>query len=81
MLEVVFETRATDELAGFLRDDPAGVAAVLDAVDQWRPDPEPIPSLGLGGAAHRLRVGRYRVWFVVSATTVTVLRVGRVASG
>jgi mRNA-degrading endonuclease RelE of RelBE toxin-antitoxin system len=35
-MRVVYEERAIDQLAGFLSDDPAGVAAVLDAVDRRR---------------------------------------------
>ena len=43
-LRVLYEEKAIDQAAGFLADDPAGVRAVLDAVDELAGDPRPAAS-------------------------------------
>ena len=39
--EVIWEAQAIDQAAGFLRDDPAGVREMLDAVAGLVDDPRP----------------------------------------
>jgi mRNA interferase RelE/StbE len=57
-LHVVWEAGAIDQAARFLRDDPAGVTAVLDAVGQLADDPRPTESFPYGSPdRRRLRVG------------------------
>ena len=74
---VVLDARATDQLAGFLRDDAEGVRAVLIAVDALVGDPWP-PSSSRIGDERRLRVGRYRVYYRFEGDIIEVRRVGRV---
>ena len=78
--EVVWSVPALDRAAGLLRDDGAGVAAVMDAVDELADDPFPDSSIGLGSDdLRRMHVGRYRVMFEVDHVpgTVTVVHLGR----
>ena len=74
---VVLDARATDQLAGFLRDDADGVRAVLIAVDGLVAEPWPVTSSRIG-AECRLRVGRYRVYYFVEEDVIEVRRIGRV---
>ena len=77
-MRVVYEGRAIDPLAGFLSDDPAGVAALLDAVDRLADDPRPSDSFPCGSPdLRRLRVGRYRVVYEISSDAVSVGNVAR----
>ena len=39
--QVIWETQAIDQAAGFLRDDPDGVREMLDAVARLVDDPRP----------------------------------------
>jgi mRNA interferase RelE/StbE len=65
-LRVVYEEKAIDQAAGFLADDPGGVRAVLDAVDQLADDPRPDGSFPYGSPdLRRLRVGQYRVMYEI----------------
>ena len=60
--QVNWEILALDQAAGFLRDDPAGVAALWDSISQPRP-PE---SFAYGSPdLRRLRAGRYRVFYTI----------------
>jgi mRNA interferase RelE/StbE len=78
--EVTWSVPALDRAAGYLRDDPDGVEAVLDAADDLAEDPRPDPSLSLGDLdLRRLRVGRYRLLFEIDedARQVVVVHLGR----
>jgi mRNA interferase RelE/StbE len=73
---------ALDAAAGFLADDAAGLAQVMDASDLLAAQPRPPESVEHGSAARlRLPVGRYRLWYDVDDAkgTVTIVRCGRVA--
>ena len=60
-LRVDYDERAISQAAAFL-DDPHGIRAVLDAIDQLADDPRPAGSFPYGSPdLRRLRVGRYRV--------------------
>jgi len=64
--QVNWEIQALDQAAGFLRDDPAGVAALWDTVGQLADEPRPPESFPYGSPhLRRLRVGRYRVFYTI----------------
>jgi mRNA interferase RelE/StbE len=59
-------------------DDPAGLAAVMEAVEALTTDPRP-PGAVPWGEVFRLHVGRYRVMYSIEDDVVTIDRVDRVA--
>ena len=64
--QVNWEIRAVDLAAGFLRDDPAGVAALWETVSRLAGEPRPLESFPYGSAdLRRLRAGRYRVFYTI----------------
>jgi mRNA interferase RelE/StbE len=64
--EVNWEIRALDQAAGFLREDPAGVAALWEIVSRLTTDPRPPESFAYGSPdLRRLRAGRYRVFYTI----------------
>jgi mRNA interferase RelE/StbE len=76
--QVIWEAHAIDQAAGFLRDDPAGVREMLDAVARLVDEPRPAASFPYGSPdRRRLRIGRYRVMYDVTAETVSVWHLGR----
>ncbi len=53
-----------DQAAGFLRDDPAGVAALWESISRLADQPRPPESFAYGSPdLRRLRAGRYRVFY------------------
>ena len=61
--QVNWEIQTLDQTAGFLSDDPIGVAALWDAVSQLADEPRPTESFPYGSPdLRRLRAGRYRVF-------------------
>ncbi len=56
--QVNWEIQALDQTAGFLRDDPVGVAALWNTAGRLADEPRP-PDL------RRLRAGRYRVFYTI----------------
>jgi mRNA interferase RelE/StbE len=64
--QVNWEIQALDQTAGFLRDDPVGVAALWDTVGQLADEPRPPESFPYGSPdLRRLRAGRYRVFYTI----------------
>jgi mRNA interferase RelE/StbE len=64
--QVNWEIQALDQAAGFLRDDPIGVAALWDTVSQLADEPRPPESFPYGSPdLRRLRAGRYRVFYTI----------------
>ena len=67
--QVDWEIQALDQAAGFLRDDPIGVAALWDSgillanspMSRGRRSRSPYGSPDL----RRLRIGRYRVFYTI----------------
>jgi mRNA-degrading endonuclease RelE of RelBE toxin-antitoxin system len=59
-------------------DDQDGMRAIGSAVASLADDPYPLEAFHRGGY-HRLRVGRYRVIYVIDADLITIERVDRVA--
>ena len=77
-LQIVYEEKAIDQAAGFLADDPRGLSAVLDAIDQLASDPRPARSFPYGSPdLRRLRVGRYRVMYEIKSDVVSVGHIAR----
>ena len=76
--QVVFEEKAINQAAGFLADDPDGLRAVLDALDQLVEDPRPPQSFPFGPPdLRRLRVGRYPVLYRIDGKTISVGHLAR----
>jgi mRNA-degrading endonuclease RelE of RelBE toxin-antitoxin system len=63
----------------YLRDQD-GMRAIGTAVTDLGDDPYPAEGFHRG-RYHRLRVGRYRVLYVVDADVITIERVDRIAAG
>jgi len=80
--QIVWETQAIDQAAGFLHDDPDGVREMLAAVARLVDDPRPAGSFPYGSPnRRRLRIGRYRVMYDITAETVPVWHLGRSWAG
>jgi mRNA interferase RelE/StbE len=58
-----WEIAALDLAAGFLGDDPAGVAALWESVSRLAAEPRPAESFAYGSPD--LRAGRYRVFCTI----------------
>ena len=64
--QVNWEIQALDQTAGFLRDDPVGVAALWDTVGQLADEARPPESFPYGSPDLRLLcAGRYRVFCTI----------------
>ena len=64
--QVNWEIPALDQTAGFLRDDPIGVAALWDSVSRLAGEPRPPEAFPYGSPdLRRLRAGRYRVFYTI----------------
>lgn len=79
--EILFEPHAVDAAARFLKEDPAGLSMVLDAIDELAHDPRPAGSTPYGPGIRRLRVGDYRVLYVIDENVIRILvtHLGRTA--
>ena len=76
-LRVDYDERAINQAAAFL-DDPQGIHAVLDAIDQLADNPRPAASFPYGSPdLRRLRVGRYRVLYEITADAVAIRHIAR----
>lgn len=79
MRVVQWELRGTSSAAGFLADDPVGLAAVYAATDALPDDPCPPTSAPWGEEGYRrLHLGRYRVLYRIETEVIRVYHVGRV---
>ncbi|MFH8800605.1 type II toxin-antitoxin system RelE/ParE family toxin [Streptomyces sp. NPDC017936] len=70
---IIWEPAATDQALRFLKDDPAGLASVYEAVDKLAEEPRPANSFAYGPETRRLRVGDYRVLHLVDDDVIRVL--------
>ena len=76
--QIVWETQAIDQAAGSVHDDSDGVREMLDAVARLADDPHLAGSFPYGSPdRRRLRIGRYRVMYDITAETVSVWHLGR----
>ena len=74
-LRVDYDERAISQATAFL-DDPPGIRAVLDAIDQ--DDPRPDGSFPYGSPdLRRLRIGRYRVLYEISDDAIAIRHTAR----
>ncbi|MDT9696736.1 type II toxin-antitoxin system RelE/ParE family toxin [Streptomyces sp. P17] len=70
---ITWEPAATNAAAGFLEDDPTGLASVYEAVDGLAKVPRPTNSTAYGPGIRRLRVGDYRVLYVIDDDVIRIL--------
>jgi mRNA interferase RelE/StbE len=76
-LRIDYDERAIGQAAAFL-DDPPGIGAVLDAIDQLAHDPRPAGSFPYGSPdLRRLRVGRYRILYEINQEAVAIRHIAR----
>ncbi|WP_200308410.1 type II toxin-antitoxin system RelE family toxin [Streptomyces adelaidensis] len=78
--EITFEPHALNSAARFLEEDPSGLALLLDTIDKLADDPRPAGSVPYGTPdLRRLRVGDYRVLYVIDDDVIRILvtRLGR----
>ncbi|WP_369389725.1 type II toxin-antitoxin system RelE/ParE family toxin [Streptomyces sp. CG1] len=71
--EIIFEPHALDVAARFLNEDPAGLAKVLDAIDELALDPRPAGSRAYGPGIRRLHVDAYRVLYIIDTEVIRIL--------
>ncbi|MGW0824046.1 type II toxin-antitoxin system RelE family toxin [Streptomyces sp. NPDC002845] len=72
--EIIWEPRATNAAARFLKDDPAGPAAVYETVDTLAAQPRPDNSVPYGSQdVRRLHVGGYRVLYRIDDEIIRIL--------
>ena len=77
---IIWDEHAVNAAARFLKDDADGLRRLLDSVDLLATDPRPTGSAEYGSPdLRRMPVGRYRVMYEITDTTVTivVLHIGR----
>ncbi|MDX2933166.1 type II toxin-antitoxin system RelE family toxin [Streptomyces ipomoeae] len=70
---IIWEPGAMDAAVRFLKDDPVGFAAVYEAVDTLAKSPRPSNSTPYGSYARRLRVGCYRVLYLIDGDVIRIL--------
>jgi len=78
-VRVEWSPRAITTASRFLADT-GGMTAVVTALDTLASDPYPAESFRWGDMI-RLRVGRYRIMYVVEDDLITIDRVDRVGGG
>jgi mRNA interferase RelE/StbE len=72
--EIIWEPRATNAAAHYLKDDPVGLSAVYEAVDALATNPRPIGSITYGSTdVRRLHIGDYRVFYVIDEGIIRIL--------
>ncbi|MEU5098987.1 type II toxin-antitoxin system RelE/ParE family toxin [Streptomyces sp. NPDC020996] len=72
--EIIWEPRATSAAVRFLKEDPAGLSAVYEAVDALADQPRPPGSTPYGSPdLRRLHVGNYRVLYVIDEDVIHIL--------
>jgi len=75
-VRIEWSARAITTASRFLADT-SGMTAVVAAVDGLEAEPYPADSFRWGDM-HRLRVGRYRIMYVLEGDLITIDRVDRV---
>lgn len=70
---IIWEPNATEAALRLLKDDPAGLSSVYEAVDALAESPRPAGSVVYGPEARRLRVGRYRVLYRIENDVIRIL--------
>lgn len=78
--EIVWADEAFSAAQLFMVDDPAGLAAVFDRVDELASEPRPATAYPWGNTdLLRLRIGRYRVLYEIDhqVVRIDVIHLGR----
>ncbi|MEU3251316.1 type II toxin-antitoxin system RelE/ParE family toxin [Streptomyces sp. NPDC006997] len=70
---IIWEPAATNAAVRFLKDDAQDLAAVYEAVDALAEAPRPVNSHAYGVNIRRLRVGGYRVLYVIEDQEIHIL--------
>ncbi|BCL28395.1 type II toxin-antitoxin system RelE/ParE family toxin [Streptomyces aurantiacus] len=71
---ITWEPRATNAAVRFLKDDPAGLATVYEAVDTLAKAPRPTNSIPYGSPnLRRLHLGDYRVLYMIDDDVIRIL--------
>ncbi|MFF5001496.1 type II toxin-antitoxin system RelE/ParE family toxin [Streptomyces phaeochromogenes] len=70
---IIWEPSATNAAVRFLKDDPTGLAAVYETVDELTKVPRPSNSTAYGPNIRRLRVGNYRVLYLIDDSVIRIL--------
>ncbi|WP_326693226.1 MULTISPECIES: type II toxin-antitoxin system RelE/ParE family toxin [unclassified Streptomyces] len=71
---IVWEEAALNAAARFLKDDADGLRQLMDAVDLLAGQPRPEGTVEYGSPdLRRMYVGRYRVVYEITDSTVTVV--------
>lgn len=70
---IIWEPSATNAAVRFLKDDPTGLAVVYEAVDGLAKAPRPVNSTAYGPDTRRLRVGDYRVLYLIDDDVIRIL--------
>jgi mRNA interferase RelE/StbE len=78
-VRIDWSPRATTTASRFL-EDTAGMTALVAAIDGLASDPYPAGSFRWGDV-RRLRVGTYRVMYVIEGDLITIDRVDRLTAG
>ena len=76
-MRVEWSPRGVTTASRFLEDGP-GLSAVMAALDALAKDPYPEESFRWGDML-RLRVGKYRIMYVIEGDLITIQRVDRVS--
>jgi mRNA interferase RelE/StbE len=76
-VNVEWSPRGVTTASRFL-DDTAGMRVVVAALDTLARDPYPAESFRWGNML-RLRVGRYRIMYIVEGDLITIQRIDRVS--
>ncbi|MFF4249032.1 type II toxin-antitoxin system RelE/ParE family toxin [Streptomyces sp. NPDC001822] len=77
---ITWDEAAINAAARFLKDDPSGLAQLMDAIDLLANEPRPAGSAEYGSPdLRRVHVGRYRVLYEITdeSVTIVVIHVGR----
>ncbi|MHB9849123.1 type II toxin-antitoxin system RelE family toxin [Streptomyces krungchingensis] len=78
--KITWDEAAINTAARFLKDDPDGLRHLMDAVDLLADNPRPDGSTAYGSPdLRRMHVGRYRVMYEITDTTITIviIHIGR----
>ncbi|WP_028804778.1 type II toxin-antitoxin system RelE family toxin [Streptomyces sp. 142MFCol3.1] len=78
--KITWDEPAINTAARFLKDDPDGLRQLMDAVDLLADNPRPDGNTAYGSPdLRRMHVGRYRVLYEITDTTITIviIHIGR----
>jgi mRNA interferase RelE/StbE len=77
--QVVWADEALQSAEAYVDDDPIGLIQVFDTVDTLAETPRDVGAYAWGKDRYRLRVGHYRIVYVVEErrVTVAVIHLGR----